>query len=61
MSPKRENIIKTTKSGRIFMTTKDLLNQIKVKETINYLLDSELIEKIDEKNKNLSKKEKANA
>ncbi len=61
MNQKRENIVKTTKSGRLFIETKDLLEQVKVKETINYLLDSDLIRDIEKKNRELDKKEQVNA
>ena len=57
MSNKKRNIVKSTKSGRLFIETTDFLKQKKVKRTIEFLLDSDLIKEIDEKNRNRKIKE----
>lgn len=44
---KKEEIIKSTKSGRLYIETKDFLLQDKVKDTIKALLESDLIKNID--------------
>lgn len=44
-----ENIIHSTKEGRLYITTSDFFGQEKIKQTINDLLDSDIIKKIDER------------
>jgi hypothetical protein len=51
MSIKKRNIVKSTKSGRLYIETTDFLKQSKVKATIQLLLKSDLIKEIEEKHK----------
>ena len=48
---KKKVVVKSTKNGRLYMETTDLLSQEKVQYTIHYLLDSDLIKDIDKRNK----------
>ena len=49
MGIKKKNIVKSTKSGRLYIETTDFLKQKKVKATIKLLLESDLIKNIDKK------------
>ena len=51
MNFKKRNIVKSTKSGRLYIETTDFLNQSKVKATIELLLKSDLIREIEKKHK----------
>jgi hypothetical protein len=55
MGKKKKDIVKSTKSGRLYIETKDYLLQDKVKETIEKLMESDLIKQIDERNSNKKK------
>lgn len=44
-----DNIIHSTKEGKLYITTADFFKQEKIKQTINELLDSDIIKKIDER------------
>lgn len=44
-----DNIIHSTKEGRLYITISDFFKQDKIKRTINELLDSDIIKKIDER------------
>ena len=44
-----ENIIHSTKEGRLYINTSDFFGQEKIKQTINELLDSDIIKKIYER------------
>ncbi len=57
----KKNIVKSTKSGRLYIETIDFLKQDKIKETINFLLESDLIKSIEKKNKDKEVKEEVNA
>lgn len=48
---KNKVVVKSTKNGRLYMETTDLLSQEKVQSTIHYLLKSDLIKNIDKRNK----------
>jgi hypothetical protein len=51
MSNTKKNIVKSNKNGRLYIDTKDFLLQPKVKKIIKELLDSDLIEEINERNR----------
>jgi hypothetical protein len=51
MSTKKGNIVKSTKSGRLYIETTDFLKQNKVQSTIELLLKSDLIKNIDRKHR----------
>ena len=51
MNFKKRNIVKSTKSGRLYIETTDFLNQSKVKATIELLLKSDLIREIEKEHK----------
>lgn len=53
MERKKRNIVKSTKSGRLFIETTDFLKQKKVKNTIEFLLESDLIKEINKKNRRI--------
>ena len=55
MSHKKRNIVKSTKSGRLYIETTDFLKQNKIKDTIKLLLESDLIKNIDKKHRNEQK------
>lgn len=44
-----ENIVHSTKEGRLYITISDFFKQEKIKQTISELLDSDIIKKIDER------------
>jgi len=50
MGKKRERKIKATKEGRLYIRTKDLLKEEKVRQTIAKLLNSDLIRNIEKSN-----------
>jgi len=45
----KDNIIKSTKEGKLYMTTFDFFNQEKIRRTITELLNSDIIKKIEER------------
>lgn len=49
MSRTKKNIVKSTKSGRLYIETKDFLLQDKVKRTVEALLKSDLIKGINDR------------
>ncbi|CAA0189886.1 conserved hypothetical protein [Tenacibaculum maritimum] len=55
MSIKKRNIVKSTKSGRLYIETTDFLKQKKVKATIKLLLESDLIKDIEKKRRDEQK------
>lgn len=50
MPKSKDTYIKSTSSGRLYIETSDFFKQKKIKETIESLLDSDIIKKIDERN-----------
>lgn len=44
-----ENIVHSTKEGRLYITISDFFKQEKIKQTISDLLESDIIKKIDER------------
>ncbi|WP_162497589.1 hypothetical protein [Aureibaculum marinum] len=55
MSIKKRNIVKSTKSGRLYIETTDFLKQKKVRATIKLLLESDLIKDIEKKRRDEQK------
>ena len=51
MAEENKNIVKSTKGGRLYIETQDFLLQEEVKETIETLMDSDLIKEIDKRKK----------
>ena len=51
MSKERKDYIKSTESGRLYIETSDFFKQTKIQETVESLLNSDIIKKIDERKK----------
>ena len=49
---KKENYIKATKEGKLYIETSDFFKQDKIKKDIEELLSSEIIKNIDQRNIN---------
>jgi len=48
---KKENIVKSTKEGRLYIKTSDFFKQVKVQKTIDELLKSDIVKDIEERKK----------
>lgn len=53
---KKENYIKATKEGKLYIKTSDFFKQDKIKKDIEELLSSEIIKNIDQRNINKQKR-----
>lgn len=49
---KKKNIVKSTSSGRLYITTEDFFQQEKVQETIKELLNSDIVKDIEDRKNN---------
>ena len=48
---KKENFLKATSEGRLYIKTSDFFKQLKIQQTIDTLLKSDLIKQIEERKK----------
>jgi hypothetical protein len=48
---KKENIVKSTRQGRLYIKTSDFFNQERIQKTISILLKSDIIKEIEERKK----------
>lgn len=51
MPNKKENIVKATKEGRLYIKTSDFFKQAKVQKTIADLLKSDIVKEIENRKK----------
>ena len=51
MKDKKENIVKSTKGGKLYIETSDFFKQLKIKETVNDLLKSDIVKDIEGRKK----------
>jgi hypothetical protein len=56
---RKNNFIKATKEGRLYIKTSDFFKQKDIKDTIKILLDSDLIKEIEERKLRKAELEKA--
>ena len=50
-SNKKENIVKSTKEGRLYIKTSDFFKQVKVQKTVDDLLKSDIVKDIEARKK----------
>ena len=48
---KKENIVKSTKEGKLYIKTSDFFKQIKIQQTVNALLNSDIVKDIEARKK----------
>jgi hypothetical protein len=51
MKDKKQNIIKSTKEGRLYIKTSDFFKQVKIQQTVNDLLKSDIVKGIEARKK----------
>jgi hypothetical protein len=51
MTNKKENIVKSTKEGRLYIKTSDFFKQEKVQQTVDDLLKSDIVKDIEARKK----------
>ena len=51
MPNKKENIVKATKEGRLYIKTSDFFKQVKVQKTVADLLKSDIVKEIENRKK----------
>ena len=51
MINKKENIVKSTKEGRLYIKTADFFKQEKIQKTVNDLLNSDIVRDIEARKK----------
>jgi hypothetical protein len=51
VSNKKENIVKSTKEGRLYIKTSDFFKQVKVQKTVDDLLKSDIVKDIEARKK----------
>ena len=48
---KKEDIVKSTKEGRLYIKTSDFFKQVKIQNTVNDLLNSDIVKDIEARKK----------
>lgn len=51
MNDRKENIVKSTKEGRLYIKTSDFFKQRKIQQTVNALLNSDIVKDIEARKK----------
>lgn len=51
MPNKKENIVKATKEGRLYIETSDFFKQAKIQKTVTDLLKSNIVKEIENRKK----------
>jgi hypothetical protein len=51
MNSKKQNIVKSTKEGRLYIKTSDFFKQEKIQQTVNDLLKSSIVKDIEARKK----------